>query len=160
VLDVGADSEATYVAMHGRAHSVDMASFTTYPDGVVAGVAAELRGRLDVIEAAGIDPDRVVLDPGLGFAKTAAQNWELLRGLGPVVELGRPLLLGASRKSFLGSLLAADGGAPRPVGEREYAHAALVALLTRAWPVWGWRVHDVRAVHDALAVVQEIGGGS
>jgi len=154
VLDVVAGSDATFVAMHWRAHSDVMRDRADYPAGVVTEVHDELAARLDACAAAGIDLDRVVLDPGLGFAKTPAHNWDLLRGLPRLAELGRPLLIGASRKSFLGALLAADGSA-RPVGEREHAHAALVALLEQHRP-WGYRVHDVRATRDALAVVRRL----
>lgn len=158
ILDVVARTGAAYVAMHWRAHATDMADFTDYgPDGVVEGVRRELGDRLDAIVAAGIDPERVLLDPGLGFAKTAAHNWDLLRGLASLESLGRPLLIGASRKSFLGSLLAVDG-APRAVGEREFAHAALVALLAQRG-VDCLRVHDVRATCDALAVVDAMAAG-
>lgn len=141
--------DAWYVAMHWRAHADTMASATTYDGGVVTGVRAELAARLDALTAAGVDPGRVVLDPGLGFAKTGEQNWELLRNLDELDGLGRPLLVGASRKSFLGHLLAGPDG-PRPVGEREAAHLAVVVLLARRG-TWGVRVHDVRAARDALA---------
>jgi len=158
ILEVVAQSDATYVAMHWRAHATSMQAFTDYgPDGVVEGVRRELGARLDAIVAAGIDPDRVLLDPGLGFAKTAQHNWELLRGLASLESLGRPLLVGASRKSFLGSLLAVDGK-PRAVGERESAHVALVALLAQRG-VDCLRVHDVRATCDALAVVDALAAG-
>lgn len=157
ILEVVAGSDAAYVAMHWRAHSTTMADFTDYgPDGVVEGVRRELGERLAEIVAAGIDPERVWLDPGLGFAKTASQNWELLRSLSTLDDLGRPLLVGASRKSFLGSLLALEGK-PRHVGEREFAHAALVALLARHG-VECLRVHDVRATCDALAVAEAMEG--
>jgi dihydropteroate synthase len=158
ILEVVAQSDATYVAMHWRAHATAMQGFTDYgPDGVVEGVRRELGERLDAIVAAGIDPDRVLLDPGLGFAKTPQHNWELLRGLASLESLGRPLLIGASRKSFLGSLLAVDGKS-RAVGEREFAHAALVALLAQRG-VECLRVHDVRATCDALAVVDALAAG-
>jgi dihydropteroate synthase len=158
ILEVVAQSDATYVAMHWRAHATAMQGFTDYgPDGVVEGVRRELGQRLEAIVAAGIDPDRVLLDPGLGFAKTPQHNWELLRGLAALESLGRPLLIGASRKSFLGSLLAADGK-PRAVGEREFAHVALVALLAQRG-VDCLRVHDVRATCDALAVVDALAAG-
>jgi dihydropteroate synthase len=158
ILEVVAQSDATYVAMHWRAHATDMQAFTDYgPDGVVEGVRRELGARLDAIVAAGIDPDRVLLDPGLGFAKTPRHNWELLRGLASIESLGRPLLVGASRKSFLGSLLAVDGE-PRAVGEREFAHVALVALLAQRG-VHCLRVHDVRATCDGLAVVDALSAG-
>ncbi|GGO78390.1 dihydropteroate synthase [Nocardioides deserti] len=154
ILEVAAAAGAVYVAMHWRAHSTRMADFATYdgPGGVVGTVAAELSERLEAVLAAGVDPARVVLDPGLGFAKRGEHNWELLRDLDPITALGQPVLVGASRKSFLGRLLAADDGSPRPVEQREHAHAAVVAHLARQG-VWGVRVHDVRATRDALAVV-------
>jgi dihydropteroate synthase len=130
-----------------------MRDFTDYsPDGVVATVRRELGERLDAALAAGVEHGRIVLDPGLGFAKTAEQNWQLLVFLDVLEPLGCPLLVGASRKSFLGSLLAHDG-VPRPVAERQHAHAALVALLA-ARGVDSLRVHDVRATRDALAVAE------
>jgi dihydropteroate synthase len=153
ILDVVAGSEATYVAMHWRAHADRMRDFSDYgPDGVVESVRRELGERLAAVEAAGIPRARVVLDPGLGFAKQPHHNWELLTALDLLERLGCPLLVGASRKSFLGALLAEDG-VPRPIAEREHAHAALVALLA-ARGVWCLRVHDVRATRDALAVVE------
>jgi dihydropteroate synthase len=155
ILDVVAGSDATYVAMHWRAHSDRMADFATYdgPGGVVTAVVDELAERLHAATAAGIDPDRIVLDPGLGFAKRGEHNWQLLAHLEAVAALGRPLLVGASRKSFLGALLAGPDGTPRPPGEREHAHSALVPLLADLG-VWGLRVHDVRATTDALAAWQ------
>jgi dihydropteroate synthase len=160
ILEVVAGSDASYVAMHWRAHADRMRDFTDYsPDGVVATVRRELAERLDAAEAAGIARERVVLDPGLGFAKEPHHNWELLTHLDVLRGLGCPLLVGASRKSFLGTLLAADG-VSRPVDDREHAHAALVALLAgRSVDVL--RVHDVRATLDALAVaaaMTETGG--
>lgn len=155
VLEVVADSDATYVAMHWRAHADRMRDFTDYgPDGVVATVRAELGARLEAAVAAGIPAERVVLDPGLGFAKEPAHNWELLAALDALRGLGCPLLVGASRKSFLGALLADDDGA-RPVDGREHAHVALVALLAERG-VDVLRVHDVRATRDALAVVRAL----
>lgn len=153
VLDVVADAGATYVAMHWRAHSDRMRDFALYdgPGGVVAAVCRELEERVQAIRAAGVADDRIVLDPGLGFAKAPAHSWELLRDLDPLRALGHPLLVGASRKSFLGALLADDAG-PRPVGEREAAHLAVVLEVARAG-VWGVRVHDVRSARDALAAL-------
>jgi dihydropteroate synthase len=107
--------------------------------------------------SAGIGRDRIVLDPGLGFAKDAGHNWALLSHLDALKDLGRPLLLGASRKRFLGELLADADGALRPVDQREHAGTALTVLLARAG-VWGVRVHDVRASTDALAVLDRLGG--
>jgi len=157
ILDVVAGSDASYVAMHWRAHADRMRDFTDYsPDGVVASVRRELGQRLATAEAAGIPRERIVLDPGLGFAKVPHHNWELLRALDDLATLGCPLLVGASRKSFLGALLA-DADGPRSVDEREHAHAALVALLA-ARGVDYLRVHDVRATRDALAVVAAMEG--
>ncbi|MFC7362774.1 dihydropteroate synthase [Nocardioides astragali] len=157
ILDVVAGSEASYVAMHWRAHADRMRDFTDYgPDGVVESVRRELGDRLTAIEAAGIPRERIMLDPGLGFAKQPHHNWELLRALDVLAGLGCPLLVGASRKSFLGTLLV-PGGPPRPIEEREHAHAALVALLA-ARGVDCLRVHDVRATRDALAVAAALAG--
>jgi len=147
-----AATDATYVLMHWRAHAHHMGEFSDYPEGVVEGVRRELAARLDAADAAGLARGRIVLDPGLGFAKKPRHNWELLGGLDELEVLGHPLLVGASRKSFLGSLLA-DGGRSRGVEEREHAHVALVALLAERG-VWCLRVHDVRATCDALAVVE------
>ncbi len=157
ILDVVAASDATYLAMHWRAHADRMQQLASYDGsgGVVAAVCAELGDRVSDILAAGIAPDRIVLDPGLGFAKTAEHNWRLLRELDRLAALGYPLLVGASRKSFLGSLLAGADGSPRPTGEREYAHAALVALLADQG-IWGLRVHDAAATRDALAAWERL----
>ncbi|HQR26517.1 MAG TPA: dihydropteroate synthase [Nocardioides sp.] len=153
VLEVVARSGVTMVAMHWRAHSARMQDFATYDEegGVVDAVTRELAARAEAMAAAGIPAARTVLDPGLGFAKRPHHNWELLRSLDRLSALGFPLLVGASRKSFLGTLLADEDGRPRPTGEREHAHAALVALLAERG-VWGLRVHDVRATRDALEV--------
>jgi dihydropteroate synthase len=158
ILDVVADAapDVRYVAMHWRAHSDRMGDYTSYDGHVAAVVADELRARVDAIRAAGIDDARVVLDPGLGFAKTPDQNWQLLGRIGVVQELGFPVLVGASRKRFLGDLLAEPDGTPRPVGERELAHAAIVATLV-LHGVWGVRVHDVRATRDVLAAMDRLG---
>jgi dihydropteroate synthase len=157
VLDVVAASEATYVAMHWRAHSDHMRDFAVYdgPGGVVAAVREELSARVDAMLGAGIAPERIVLDPGLGFARTADHNWELLAHLDRIAELGHPLLVGASRKSFLGRLLAGEHGDTRPVDQREAANVAVTVELARAG-VWGIRVHDVRSSRDALRVVSRL----
>jgi dihydropteroate synthase len=150
VLRVVADAGAAYVAMHWRAHADVMQQRATYVD-VVAEVRAELSARVDAALAAGIAADRIAVDPGLGFAKTAEHNWRLLARLDEL-DLGLPLLVGSSRKSFLGRLLAAPDGTPRPVLDREDANVALTTLAGVAG-VWGVRVHEVRASVDALAVV-------
>ncbi len=148
--------EVRYVAMHWRAHSDRMQDFTSYDGPVAAVVADELRARVHAIREAGVDGARIVLDPGLGFAKTPQQNWELLGRIGLVQELGFPVLVGASRKRFLGELLAGHDGTVRPVGEREHAHAAILATLV-ANGIWGVRVHDVRAARDVLTALERLG---
>jgi dihydropteroate synthase len=156
MYDVVASAGTTYVAMHWRAHADHMRDFAVYdrPGGVVTAVRDELAARVDALLAAGVARDRIVLDPGVGFAKRPDHNWQLLRDLGPVRELGFPLLVGVSRKSFLGTLLA-SGGTPRPVGEREHANTALTVLLAQQG-VWGLRVHDVLAAKDALRVLERL----
>lgn len=157
ILSVVAQSDTVYVAMHWRAHADTMTAHAKYdtPGGVVAAVREELAERAQACAEAGIDPDRVILDPGLGFAKQPAHNWELLRHLADLESLGHRMLVGASRKSFLGALLADSEGRPRPVEEREAGNVALAALLARRNP-WGLRVHDVRSTRDALAVWQRL----
>jgi len=155
ILEVVAGSEATYVCMHWRGHSDHMQELASYdgPGGVVGAVREELCRRLEAVQGAGIPDDRIVLDPGLGFAKKSAHNWALLAGLAAFQELGFPLLLGPSRKSFLGTLLRDDEGRPRPVDQREAATLALTVLLAQQG-VWGVRVHDVRASRDALLTLE------
>ncbi len=155
ILDVVAASGATYVCMHWRGHSDRMQDLAAYdePGGVVAAVRRELSDRVDAARAAGIADERLVLDPGLGFAKRAQHNWALLAGLASLQELGFPLLVGASRKSFLGSLLAGPDGSPRGVDARDAATTALTVLLAQQG-VWGLRVHDVRSSHDALRALE------
>jgi len=155
ILRVAAEAGVGYVAMHWRAHSDRMQSQAVYAGDVVDVVLSELRERIDAALAVGIAPDRLVLDPGLGFAKTADHNWALLAGLDRLQDLGHPLLVGSSRKSFLGSLLADAGGNPRPIDDREAANTALTALVA-ARRVWGVRVHDVRASMDAIRVVTRL----
>jgi dihydropteroate synthase len=148
------DAGTPFVAMHWRGHSDHMQDLAVYDD-VVADVLAELRDGLDRLVDAGVDPERVVLDPGLGFAKTGAHNWALLAHLDALRSLGRPLLVGASRKGFLGTLLADAAGEPRPMAERDAATAAVSALA--AWSgAWGVRVHEVRASADAVRVVAAV----
>ena len=151
ILQVVAERGASFVAMHWRGHSEVMQQHASYDD-VLGEVRDELAQRLEEALAAGVPADRIVVDPGLGFAKTAAHNWELLGRLPELSALGVPLLVGSSRKSFLGSLLAADDGTPRPVWDREDAGVALttIAAMQR---VWGVRVHAVRGSMDAVKVV-------
>lgn len=141
--------DVPYVAMHWRGHSTVMDELARYDD-VVADVVAELDARLSALGRAGVDPERVVVDPGLGFAKDHAHNWALLRGLPALRALGRPVLVGASRKRFLGALLA-EGGVPRPVEQRDAATDAVSALAAAAG-AWAVRVHEARGSRDAVAV--------
>jgi dihydropteroate synthase len=160
MLPFAATVACPYIAMHWRGHSAVMATLTAYAD-VVADVRAELAARLDAAERAGVDAGRVVLDPGLGFAKTAEHNWVLLARLDELASLGRPLLVGASRKRFLGALLAAaDGTEPGP-GERDGATAAISALAAAAG-TWCVRVHDSAPSRDAILVASawRAAGGS
>ncbi|HEX8759597.1 MAG TPA: dihydropteroate synthase [Pseudonocardiaceae bacterium] len=145
-----ARSRVPWVLMHWRGHSDRMDKLACYQD-VVADVRVELVARVDAAVLAGVDSGALVLDPGLGFAKTAAQNWALLGNLQVLTELGFPVLLGASRKRFLATLLAGADGSPRRADEREIATVAVSALAAAAG-VWGVRVHDAAASRDAVAV--------
>jgi dihydropteroate synthase len=149
------DAGCPWVLMHWRGHSREMRDLARYAD-VVADVRAELSRRVDEALAAGVAADRIILDPGLGFAKTAAHNWELSARLPELVDLGFPVLFGASRKSYLGRLLADADGNPRPTAEREAATVA-TSVLAVAAGAWGVRVHDVRGTADALAVWRATG---
>jgi dihydropteroate synthase len=154
MASVVADAGCPWILMHWRGHSRTMAELAHYTD-VVAEVRAELIERVAAAVAAGVAPERLILDPGIGFAKNAAHNWALSAHLDKLVELGHPVLFAASRKSYLGRLLAA-GGEPRPVDGREAATIA-TSVLAVAAGVWGVRVHDVRATTDALAVWRATG---
>jgi dihydropteroate synthase len=147
---VVADAGVGWVLMHWRGHSQRMQDLASYED-VVGEVRAEMVVQVDRAVLAGVDPERLVLDPGLGFAKTAAHNWQLLRKMDVFVSLGFPILIGASRKRFLGALLADDEGIPRRPDGREHATAAVTALAANAG-AWGVRVHEVAASLDAVAV--------
>jgi dihydropteroate synthase len=143
-----------FVAMHWRGPSATMDAMADYGD-VVTEVVAELGGRLDALTEAGMDPRQVILDPGLGFAKTAEHNWLLLAGLGQLAAVGRPVLIGASRKRFLGTLLVGPDGLPLAPLDRDAATAATSAVAAAAG-AWGVRVHDVRPSADAVRVVAAV----
>ena len=135
-----------YVCQHWRGDPETMDRLTDYPGGVVAGVEAELRERLAELDAAGVDRSQVVLDPGLGFAKTHAQSWELLAATSRLIaDLGRPLLVGSSRKRFLAQAAEADA---TPV-QRDAVTAATTALAA-ASGAWAVRVHEVPANRAAV----------
>ena len=144
-----------YVVMHWRGHSSDMYGPAVYSD-VVAEVHAELGRRLDAVTAAGVRPDQVILDPGLGFAKLPEHNWKLLASLNRIAEQPGyaepfPVLVAASRKGFLGKLLASPDGRPRAFSRSDDATIALTALAVAAG-AWCVRVHAVPGNVDAVRV--------
>jgi dihydropteroate synthase len=144
-----------FVVMHWRGFSQDMNSRALYTD-VVAEVATELRERMEAVIAGGIEPERLVIDPGLGFAKQAAHDLALVAHLSELHALGRPLLVAASRKRFLGRVLAKEG-TPPPARERDAATAAVSAIAAHEG-AWAVRVHEVRATADAVRVARAIEG--
>lgn len=149
---VVADAGVPWVLMHWRSVGSDRPHEVPPYGDVVTAVRDELMAGVDVAVDAGVDPAKLIIDPGLGFAKTAQHNWALLHALPEFVTTGIPVLVGASRKRFLGELLASPDGELRPPAGRETATAVVSALA--GWHhVWGVRVHDVRASVDALAVV-------
>lgn len=147
-----AEAGVPWVLMHWRSVSSDQPHRAPQYRDVVADVRAELLAAVDDAVAAGVDPANLIIDPGLGFAKTGQHNWALLHGLPELVATGIPVLVGASRKRFLGTLLAGPDGSPRPPDGRETA-TAVISALAALHGVWGVRVHDVRASVDALKVV-------
>jgi len=145
-----AQTGAVYVAMHWRGHADVMDDLDDYDD-VVTDVRRELGARVAALRAAGVRDEQVVLDPGLGFAKSGASNWPLLARLPELVADGFPVLVGASRKRFLGHLLAGPDGAPAPPLARDRATAAVSALAAAAG-AWCVRVHEVPGSVDAVRV--------
>ena len=159
MLPLMARADMPYVAMHWRGHAVGMQANAVYAD-VVTDVVGELRLRIEAALEAGIRPGCLIIDPGLGFAKEPEHNWELLGRLGDVAALGQPVLVGASRKSFLGRLLADPAtGHPRPARLRDAATTA-VSVLAAAQGAWCVRVHDVASTLDAVRVTARWGGGT
>lgn len=152
-----AQARVPYVIMHWRGHSSDMYSHAVYAD-VVQEVRDELRQRVDAAVAAGVDPSLIILDPGIGFAKQPDHNWALLARLGDLSCLRDwppfPLMIGTSRKSFLGTLLREASGQPRPVTGRDEATVALSTLAAAAG-AWCVRVHAVAANADAVRVAAQ-----
>ncbi|MFF8844356.1 dihydropteroate synthase [Streptomyces sp. NPDC015127] len=156
MLPLMARADTPYVAMHWRGHAARMQANAAYGH-VVTDVVDELRLRIEAALRAGIRPGRLIVDPGLGFAKEPEHNWELLARLGEVGALGHPVLVGASRKSFLGRLLADPvTGQPRPARMRDAATAA-VSVLAAVQGVWCVRVHDVVSALDAVRVTARWG---
>lgn len=150
--------DAAYVLMHWRAHSVEMQQHTQYDD-LVSDVVAELRKQLDAATAAGVRPERIAVDPGIGFSKTGEQNWEVLAATERLHELELPVLIATSRKRFLGVLLASEDGQLRPPQQRDDATVATTTLAAAAG-AWCVRTHTVRANADAVRVVRRWAEGS
>jgi len=153
-----AAAKMPWVLMHWRFVRADAPHEVPAYTDVVGEVREDLLRSVDAAVAAGVDPAKVIIDPGLGFAKTAQHNWELLRALPTFVATGFPVLVGASRKRFLGALLEAPDGVMRPAAGRETATAVISALSVMNG-AWGVRVHDVQASVDALKVVDAWSGG-
>lgn len=145
-----ASTGVPWILMHWRGASDRMQELAHYTD-VVAEVRAELLAQVDAAQRAGVDAEQLIIDPGIGFAKLPAHNWAVLHRLDELVALGLPVLVGASRKRFLGTLLAGADGAPREPDGRDAATVAVTALAAAAG-AWGVRVHDVAGSLDAAAV--------
>lgn len=143
---IAKNPQIQYIIMHWRAHSKVMQDHAKYTD-VVREVRDELQERIDLAIEAGVNPEQIIIDPGLGFAKQSEHNWELLRNLDRLALLGYPLLIGASRKRFLGELT----GASEP-DQREAASIAITAMVAKQ-NVWGVRTHSVKPHRDAIATV-------
>ncbi|WP_328318895.1 dihydropteroate synthase [Streptomyces sp. NBC_00388] len=158
MVPVVAAAGVPFVVMHWRGFSESMAGRAVYAD-VVAEVVAELRARVDAAVDGGITPERIVVDPGLGFAKDAEHDLALVAHLAELRTLGHPLLVAASRKRFLGRVLAHGGAAPPPARERDAATAAVSALAAHAG-AWAVRVHEVRATADAVRVARAVEGAA
>jgi dihydropteroate synthase len=152
-----AKSKAPYVLTHRRGDAKTMNSLTEYLD-VADDVVSELKGVRDRLYAAGVSPEQIIVDPGIGFSKTDQQNWELLKNLDRLDSLGHKVLVGVSRKRFLGSLLSVAGKAAAPE-ERDTATAAVTAICP-ARGVWAVRVHDVGPSIDAVKVAARMAKAS
>lgn len=148
-----AQLKVPYVIMHWRGHSDRMNELAVYDD-PARQVREEIEAQVIAAVSAGIDSDRIIVDPGIGFAKESDHNWAVLSHVDQFQSLGLPILVGASRKRFLGDLLANHAGEPRDPDERDVATAVLSALLASS--VWGLRVHDVQATVDAIKVARAL----
>lgn len=152
-----AAAEVPFVVMHWRGFSAGMNSLAVYDD-VVAEVTSELRARIDAVVTGGIAPERLLVDPGLGFAKNAEHDLALVAHMADLRALGHPLLVAASRKRFLGRVLAGGTDAtPPPARERDAATAAVSAIAAHQG-AWAVRVHEVRATADAVRVARAVEG--
>jgi dihydropteroate synthase len=154
MFSVAAQSQKHIVISHWRGFSTEMDSLNDY-ENVARDVARELQERIDAALSAGVTREQIIVDPGLGFAKDAEQNWQLVANLNELEKLGFPILVGASRKRFIAAVL--DELDPKSVsnGRRDMATAVLTALLLQR-NLWGVRVHDVQATTDAIAMVSAL----
>lgn len=154
MFSVAAQSQKHIVISHWRGFSTEMDSLNDY-ENVAKDVANELQDRIDAALSAGVTREQIIVDPGLGFAKDAEQNWQLVANLNELEKLGFPILVGASRKRFIAAVL--DELDPKSVsnGRRDMATAVLTALLLQR-NLWGVRVHDVQATTDAIALVSAL----
>jgi dihydropteroate synthase len=151
---VVAQSDATFIASHWRGHSVDMDNKALYKD-APTDITRELSDRVEALLAEGMKPEKLILDPGLGFAKNSEHNWQMLGRLDELQALGYPLLIGASRKRFLASLLPEDA----TIEDRDSASVAVSVLAAQAG-AWGVRVHDVARTAGALRVLESWNKGA
>ncbi|MEU1971960.1 dihydropteroate synthase [Microbacterium sp. NPDC019599] len=157
MLAAVAGTDAEIVVQHWRGHSADMYAQATYDD-IVSDVVGELARRVEAAVTAGIPPERVIVDPGIGFGKKGAQNWAVLHGLPRLAALGHRVLVGTSRKRFLVETLETRGG-EASIPRRDLATAVTSVLAAQAG-AWGVRVHDVAATVDALDVAAQWESGS
>ena len=146
---IAKNSAVQYIAMHWRGHSKEMQDLATYKD-VVREVRQELEDRVEALLKAGVDAERLILDPGIGFAKSSEHNWELLRNVDRLQLLGYPLLIGVSRKRFLGELTNSSNP-----DEREAAGIAITTEMARH-KVWGVRTHSVKPHKDAILAIERM----
>lgn len=154
IFEVAAQSGATIVISHWRGHSNVMNELNEYED-IAKDVAAELQLQIEKALAAGVARDKIVIDPGLGFAKDIKQNWELVARLDVLERLGFPVLVGASRKRFIAGVIAPDAPQDASNERRDVATAVLTALLLQR-NLWGVRVHNVVATADAISIVSAL----
>ena len=146
---IATNPKVQYIVMHWRGESKDMQSRAVYQD-VVKEVKDELDERVTDLLKAGVQAEQIILDPGIGFAKEPDHNWEILKNIERFQLLGYPLLIGASRKRFLGELVNA-----KETDDREAASIALTAELARL-NIWGVRTHSAKPHRDAIAVIDRL----
>ena len=149
---IAENPKVQYIAMHWRTHSKNMLEHAKYAD-VVKEVREELENRVESAIAAGVNPDQLIIDPGIGFSKLAEHNWELLRNLDRLALLGYPILIGASRKRFLGELTGSSN-----TEDREAASIAITAMVAKQ-SIWAVRTHSVKPHKDAIATVNSFTKG-